>query len=329
MRRTVGVVLRALLIALIPAFAGAAVPSLDSVRPSLASQLMLSVFGEISDSTATFAARGGDRASESPLRDLALAVRTPQVKSSFAPASAQGFGQAQIAIGDLTTSSGAYTAADFNPGAIASVPPVTIAAPATVAAAASIPRIAFTIPYQPVAPRVSPDPGTLAFDSDAVTLSQPALTVPDYTAARSSTHRLDLHVNGAYQDFGSSNLNASGTSAASAWVLPSDSETVGVPNYGGSNKLSIGAGVAVPVFRGLTLNFNYDAQRLLGGYALPGLMNIDAANNVYTGGFTYHLPQTSSALSISAYQNRMGQSVLPGDGGFTQTGENVNFTVKF
>ncbi|HEY2555301.1 MAG TPA: hypothetical protein VGI15_08615, partial [Candidatus Cybelea sp.] len=65
-----------------------------------------------------------------------------------------------------------------------------------------------------------------------------------------------------------------------------------------------------------------------GGTVLPGLENLDAANNSYIGRLTYTIPYSSSTLSVSAYQNLYGQSVLPLNG-YTQTGEDVNFTVKF
>jgi hypothetical protein len=89
----------------------------------------------------------------------------------------------------------------------------------------------------------------------------------------------------------------------------------------------LGAGLAVPVFHGLTLKLNYDAQRLYGGYTLPGLVNLDAAN--YAGGLTYDIPYSSSSLSISAYQSRLGDSLLPPANGYTQNGGDLNFTVKF
>ena len=58
-------------------------------------------------------------------------------------------------------------------------------------------------------------------------------------------------------------------------------------------------------------------------------MNLDAVNNKYVGGLTYNIPYSSSTLSISAYQNRHGESVLPHDNGYTQNGGDLNFTVKF
>ena len=83
MRRIIGVLASAVL-ALALSYASAAAAGLSFGRPSgdLASQLMLSLFGETSDSTAAFSAQNGDRASESPLRDMAL--RLPAAGPSVA-----------------------------------------------------------------------------------------------------------------------------------------------------------------------------------------------------------------------------------------------------
>ena len=53
-------------------------------RFDLGSQLMLRLFGETSDSSASFAAAHGDRASESPLRELALQIHSADVKPYLA-----------------------------------------------------------------------------------------------------------------------------------------------------------------------------------------------------------------------------------------------------
>ena len=93
------------------------------------------------------------------------------------------------------------------------------------------------------------------------------------------------------------------------------------------NRVSLGAAVAVPVVNGLTFNFNYAAQRLLGGYGLPGIANLDAIENSYGGKLTFTIPHSSSTLSISAHQDRYQDNIL--SNGITQTRGDVNFTVKF
>ena len=110
--------------------------------------------------------------------------------------------------------------------------------------------------------------------------------------------------------------------------MPQPGAPVVVPNYADLNRLSLGAGLAVPVVRGLTLNLNYDAQRLYGGYGLPGLVNLDSVSNTYGGKLSFDIPRTSGTLSISAYQDRFADGLLPLNG-TTQTREDVNFTVKF
>lgn len=77
MRRVVGsVATAALVLALIPNVASASGLLPQSSKFDMGSQLMLRLFGETSDSTASFAAAHGDRASESPLRSLALQVHS-------------------------------------------------------------------------------------------------------------------------------------------------------------------------------------------------------------------------------------------------------------
>ncbi len=78
----------------------------------------------------------------------------------------------------------------------------------------------------------------------------------------------------------------------------------------------------------MTLNLNYGIQHMYGGYGLPGLYNLDTVNNTYGGKLTFNIPDATKTLSISAYQDRFNDSVLPNNG-LTQTREDVNFTVKF
>lgn len=114
----------------------------------------------------------------------------------------------------------------------------------------------------------------------------------------------------------------------SSWQLPGADTPVVIPNFADVSKVSVGAAVAVPVVHGLTLNVNYGADRMFGGYGLPGLSNLDATDNSYGGRLTFAIPHSSSTLSISASQSRFLDSVLSSSA-FTQTRGDVNFTVKF
>jgi hypothetical protein len=143
------------------------------------------------------------------------------------------------------------------------------------------------------------------------------------------TMRLDL--SSEYEHVGRNDGTASSVStldSAASWQLPGGTPLV-VPSYADLNRLSLGAGFSVPVTKAVTLNLNYDAQHLYGGYGLlPGVANLDTINNSYGGKLTFDIPRTSSSLSISAYQDRFQDATLP-LGGSTQTREDVNFTVKF
>jgi hypothetical protein len=338
-RRIVDVLASAVLaLALSCAPAAAAGLSFGQPRADLASQLMLSLFGETSDSTAAFSAQNGDRASESPLREMALRVPASGSNAPFtADTGPPALMQAHIALSNLSGTGASYLARAVDAGLL-STDQGFAASPESHGLHADIlnaQQALYTAAYQPVAPApiVSPGPGTLAFNTT------PAPTVADASSdtslglgsdGRAPKRSLSLTLSGQYEhvtfnDFG----GLAPPSGASSWQLPDANTALTAPDYAGSNRLSLGAGLAVPVFHGLTLNLNYDAEHLYGGYTLPGLMNIDAVNNKYAGGLTYDIPYSSSSLSISAYQSRLGDSLLPAANGYTQNGGDLNFTVKF
>jgi hypothetical protein len=363
-RRVVGVVTAAaLMLALGPAVAAAGGLGAGSSRFDLGSQLMLRLFGETSDSTASFAAMHGDRSSESPLRDLALgpaSVAKPDASSAIAVA------EDHMSLRDLAQ----YQGSDFGGAPQMSdqqyVVRFTPSSASQNGGDSLVPPVDhFTVAYQPVPPEpaISPAPGTLAF-------APPELRVPDYLATtaqagslefegresgvssqavqdavrdttygaganfdvRAGQRNVNLNLSSEYEHVGRNDANAfsvSSLDSGSSWQLPSaGGMPLTVPSYADLNRLSLGAGLSVPVTRGLTLDLNYDAQRLYGGYGLPGLVNLDTLNNTYGGKLTFNIPKISSSLSISAYQDRFQDNILQLNGS-TQTREDVNFTVKF
>jgi len=148
---------------------------------------------------------------------------------------------------------------------------------------------------------------------------------------RAGKRNLDVTLSSEYEQVArndSNSFSSSTLNSASSWQLPGADAPLVVPNYANLNRLSVGAGVAVPVLHGLTLNLNYGAQHFYGGYGLPGLVNLDTVDSTYGGRLTFQLPDRSSTVSISAYQDRFLDGALPVTGS-TQTREDVNFTVKF
>ncbi|HEY6486974.1 MAG TPA: hypothetical protein VIX83_11375 [Candidatus Cybelea sp.] len=332
MRRIVAVLTSAALALTLARAAQANLLPMPQSQPDLASQLMLRLFGETADSTASFSAQSGDRVSESPLHELALRVPGTDSSSPQPGGASVAVLPQQIAVSSLGTDA-SYLARAADAGLLSTqirfAPPTS--QPSELSGA---PSPLLTVAYQPVAPvpNISPGPGTLAFDSTSspaapvLTKDLPLEFNPDLKASRG----FNLSVSGQYEGSAQSDIGGLTATppAVPAWHLPDADAALAAPNYAGSNKVSLRAGLAVPVIHGLTLNLNYDAQRSSGGYILPGLENLDAANNSYIGRLTYTIPYSSSTLSVSAYQNRYGQSVLPING-YTQTGEDVNFTVKF
>jgi hypothetical protein len=331
-------------------------------RVDLGSQLMLSLFGETSDERASFDAAHGDRASESPLRELALAVPVADTKRATADG-APAFAEDRLALRDLATQDAdAFpAAAPLNVG-LNSVH-FSMPAPSTGDEATLVPPTShYTAAYQPVAPlpAISPEPGTLAFMPPQISASEPAASTAQVGAirfhsqtepntsppqlglqdaaygaganfdVRAGKRNVSVNLSSEYEHVGrnSDTFSVAPLDTASSWQLPGAGAPLLVPNYADLNRLSVGAGVSVPVVRGLTLNLNYDAQHLYGGYGLPGLVNLDTINNTYGGNLTFTIPRISSSLSIGAYQDRFQDGAQPLNG-LTQTREDVNFTVKF
>ncbi len=92
----------------------------------------------------------------------------------------------------------------------------------------------------------------------------------------------------------------------------------------------VGAKLAVPVARRVTVGLQYDRAHYQGDYGntnalLPGF---DARKDTYLGNVTYQLPNTSSAITFSARQYRYQDAFAP-NFNLTQTRADLNFTVKF
>ncbi|MEO6835178.1 MAG: hypothetical protein ABI231_04650 [Candidatus Tumulicola sp.] len=171
---------------------------------------------------------------------------------------------------------------------------------------------------------------------ESAALAAPSLSDSGYGAGanfdvRAGARNVNVDLSSNYErltrnDSSAFSLPAAGS--ASTWELPGADVPLVVPNYADMSKVSVGAAVAVPVVSGLTLNFNYAVDRMYGGYGMPGLTNLDATDNSYGGKLTFEIPHSTSTLSISARQLRYQDNLLPANT-FTQTRENVNFTVKF
>lgn len=172
---------------------------------------------------------------------------------------------------------------------------------------------------------------------ESAALAAPQLSLQDtgYGAGanfdvRAGARNVNVDLSSNYERLTRNDPSASSSAlgASSSWQLPGADAPLVIPNYADMSKLSVGAALAVPVVHGLTLNLNYGAERMFGGYGLPGVTNLDATDNTYGGKLTLQIPNSSSTLSISARSLRYQDNVLPANT-FTQTREDVNFTVKF
>lgn len=310
MRRIWGVTVgTAIAVLLTHAVTDAALAGTGAHRYNFASALMLSVFGETSDANASFFAQSGDRISESPLRELALRVTspTPEAARQIAYASPADQPAAHISLASLNGDDGTVLSRAASAGLMPSGAFMRTAPGGGVDAVATPIALNDTPTYRPLpaVPNVSPAAGTFAFDGRGMDAQDGAVTPslkPDAPLTLSG-HAPDLSVPAF-----NSNIN------------PPD---VTVNDRGGLN-----GGASLPLLHGMTLNVNDSGQHPYGDDAGLGVPNLGPTPNLYAGHLTYAIPSLSSTLSISAYQERLGQNVLPPNA-YTNNGGAVNFTVKF
>lgn len=146
---------------------------------------------------------------------------------------------------------------------------------------------------------------------------------------RAGTHRLNVDVSSSYEHLMRDDTisYSSAIPVASKWELGGNAAPA-LPSYADMSKLALGANLAVPVTTTMTLGLNYNAQRLLGEYGLPGLGNLDAIDNSLGGRVTLAIPKWSSQISLSASQYHYQDNIAPANT-FSDLRGNVNFTVKF
>jgi hypothetical protein len=153
---------------------------------------------------------------------------------------------------------------------------------------------------------MSPAPGTFAFDA-------PSTGGLESAGALALQPDRPLTLSGNAPDL-----------TAPAFSAPSDE----LPNLALNDRGALSGNLGTPQLHRVTLNVNDDAQHPYGSDAMVGVPNLGPTPNLYAGKLTYQIPALSSTLSVSAYQERLGQNVLPPNA-YTNNGGDVNFTVKF
>jgi hypothetical protein len=120
------------------------------------------------------------------------------------------------------------------------------------------------------------------------------------------------------ESFDAAHLNAAGP----------DSAMLRYPGVTALVKHAVDARVAVPITQRITLGLQYDTSHYQGDYADAIVQGLDARKDTYLGNVTYQLPNTSSAITLSArlyrYQDGLSQNY-----NLKQTRADLNFTVKF
>ncbi len=146
---------------------------------------------------------------------------------------------------------------------------------------------------------------------------------------RAGARRVNVDVSSSYEHLMRDDTisYSSALPVASKWEIGGDAVPA-IPSYADMSKLALGANLAVPVTTTMTLGLNYNAQRLLGEYGLPGIGNLDAIDNSLGGRVTLAIPKWSSQISLSASQYHYQDNIAPANT-FSDLRGNVNFTVKF
>lgn len=276
--------------------------------PSLATALVLRIFGEVAEPAALTLRDADD---ESPLHMAAFRVSltpaftvpqrrlapvrlaVPSAPTPIAEESPLSFSVANA--GSVLTRPSRRVAAEYQPEPQFSSP---------------VASSAFSFPIAQTETAFSLGAQTDGFaPADAATNAQPPVTM------RVGNVRLQAR-------FGA----ASGLSPASAEseeILPAF-----IAPYTSVSRASLDAAVAVPVAPRVLLGFGYNTERLLGGYQVPGLDAYDARNDVYSGRLTFLIPRFSTSLSLSAEQYRYQDNLLQSDA-YNELRESLNLTVKF
>lgn len=284
--------------------------------------------------------------------DLAQTVRSALLRSNLR-FSATPQSDASALPGDNAGAIPAFTAGQYQPASPVTLvspqsaafslgPLVRGAAPAVAASSAMAfgenapPGASQSSDALPAAARLGP----LKFSTsvEGASLSAPSVGLSD--SAYGAGANLDVRAGARTLTFGlssnyerltrsdGSGLTPTALAGTSTWQLPGSDAPLAVPNYADLSRLSVGAGVAVPVFNGLTLDLDYAADRMFGGYGLPGVANLNSIDDSYGGKLTFTIPHSTSTLSISARQLHYLDSLIPANTS-TQTREDVNLTVKF
>ncbi len=302
-------------LAVLMAHAGAyaSLSSNEAARYDFASALMLSVFGETTDANASFFAQNGDRISESPLHELALRVTQPaqNLTAQIAYVAPAAVPAVRLSLGSLGGDASELSRA-VSAGLVPASGGFSLPAPAGdaqhVAAPLSLPD---TPTYRPLPPIPSSASGTVAFDAAA-------------TDGRDNAGMLSVQPNRALTLSETAPDVTAPAFNAPAVTAPSDA----LPNLTLNDRSALDGSLAMPQLHRVTLNVNDDLQHPYGDDAMAGVPNLGPAPNLYAGKLTYTIPSLSSTLSVSAYQERLGQNVLPPNA-YINNGGDVNFTVKF
>ncbi len=162
-----------------------------------------------------------------------------------------------------------------------------------------------------------------ACTSNAESAAAQSLSAGTAFSVRTGNSAVSLGLSGSIE-----HLN-NGAAGIFPYVPPDPDAQAGLTYFGLTNVVShgVGAQLAVPVTHRVTLGLQYDRSHYQGDYNSTLLPGFDATKDTYLGNVTYQLPNTNSAITLSARQYRYQDALSAFN--LTQTRADLNFTVKF
>ena len=140
---------------------------------------------------------------------------------------------------------------------------------------------------------------------------------------RAGNHRMVVDLTGGLERV----VHTGNAVAPNVASLADPSIASGTPNLVALTKAHVGASLAVPVTRKVTVGAGYDTQHFEGASGMTFGEAIDARKNQVLGNITYQV-NPKAAITFSARQSQYRDSYVPSFN-FTQRQASLNVTVKF
>ena len=161
----------------------------------------------------------------------------------------------------------------------------------------------------------------LGYSSNDVASGAQSLNVGSSFAVQTARTRVRLDLQSNYQ-------RITAITPQSITTLPLNNPSLLSPSAVDFQQQSVGATLALPLKRGFSVGVGYGQTHLFGSYIGSAPFDLNAHNNTYLGNLTYRLPHSESAITLSAKRTYYQDNLLP-TLSLPQTNNDVNLTIKF